>query len=362
MRYRRLGASGLRVSEIGFGCGDTAGILVRAEPSTRRRAVERALELGINYFDTGPSYGKGISETRLGVTLRELGVRPIIATKVDLMPHQLDDIAGAVVSSCEESLRRLQVDVIDVLQVHNAPTFVRRPPGVHGFEQLWIEDYLRPGGALEGLERLRRQGKVLVVGCTAESADAEAVLRLIREPGFGALGLNYHLLNPSAGLPVPPGLRLPRDFRQLVDAAAALGVGVVTFSPLAMGALSDGALAGEPRHPTGGGPAYADSARFARDVARASRFAFLAHPGSRSLAQAATRFALEQPGISTVVGGFSAIEHLEEAVACSDAEPLSPSDLARMEMVWRANLEAPRVSDPPGGPQPVRTRQPTPRR
>ncbi|MCY4582752.1 MAG: aldo/keto reductase, partial [Chloroflexi bacterium] len=122
MRYRMMGATGIRVSEIGFGSGDNAGLLVKGEPEVQLRAIERALELGINYFDTSPDYGKGLAEENIGKAMREIGFRPVLATKVEIMPDELDHIADAVVESLEDSLRRLQVDHVDVLQIHHPPS------------------------------------------------------------------------------------------------------------------------------------------------------------------------------------------------------------------------------------------------
>jgi L-glyceraldehyde 3-phosphate reductase len=337
MRYRRIGRSDVEVSEVGFGCGDTAGIMIRAEPAEQRRAVARAVELGVTYFDTGPSYGKGASEANLGRVLKELGVRPLIATKVDVMPHQLDDLAAAIVRNTERSLARLGVDYVDVLQVHNAPTNVRRPPGVYGFEQMWVEDYLRPGGALEGLERVRRQGKARLVGFTAESMDHEAVARLLDCVAVDIIGLPFHLLNPTAGVAKPDGLEVSRDFHQLIDRAQRMGVGVASFGPLGLGVLSDAALAGQPRHPIGGGPIYADTARYERDLARGRQLAFLSRPG-RSLAQAAVQFVLKQRGVSTAIGGFSSVDHLEEIVASQHAADLLEAEWHRLTMLWETNF------------------------
>lgn len=72
MEYRSLGRTGLRVSALGFGCSNGAGLMVRGAPKDRERTVARALELGINYFDTAPSYGDGLSELHLGDALRAL--------------------------------------------------------------------------------------------------------------------------------------------------------------------------------------------------------------------------------------------------------------------------------------------------
>ena len=153
-----MGATGIRVSEIGFGSGDNAGLLVKGEPEVQIRAIERALELGINYFDTSPDYGKGLAETNIGKAMREIGFRPVIATKVEIMPDELDHIADAVVESLEESLERLQVDYVDVLQIHNPPS-IETDTTVPGWLHLGLEDYLGAGGAMEGMERLRRAGK-----------------------------------------------------------------------------------------------------------------------------------------------------------------------------------------------------------
>jgi L-glyceraldehyde 3-phosphate reductase len=341
MEYRSVGSTGLRISEIGFGCGDTAGILVRAEPVVRRRAVERAIELGVNYFDTAPSYGRGLSETNLGLVLRELGVRPVVTTKVDIMPDQLDHVANAVVANTEASLKRLNLDYVDILEIHNAPTNVREPAGIHGFERLSVDDYLRPNGALEGLERVRRQGKTRFLGFTAPSADYAAMARLIDEGSFSMVNITYNLLNPSAGVAVPHGLEVARDYQQIIDRAQASGVGVAIISPLGAGVLNDQAISGGARHPVGGGPAYDDDSRYRADLAKAARFGFLSRPGTRSLAQTAVRFILMHPGVTTVLGGYSEVAHLEEFVCCSSAADLSAVDLARIEMIWRANFAQP---------------------
>src|SRR5439155_17289152 len=115
------------------------------------RAIERAIELGINYFDESPDYGDGVSETNLGKALRELGVRPIITTKVEVREANLGDVAGHVERSVDASLERLDVDYVDVVQIHNGPTVTR--PNLQGrdYRILGVEDYLGRNGALEGL-------------------------------------------------------------------------------------------------------------------------------------------------------------------------------------------------------------------
>ncbi|MCA8838283.1 MAG: aldo/keto reductase, partial [Proteobacteria bacterium] len=82
MDYRTLGKTGLQVSALGFGCGDVGGLIVRGEPVERERAVARALELGVNYFDPASQYGKGHSEINLGQAWKALKVEAYVGTKV----------------------------------------------------------------------------------------------------------------------------------------------------------------------------------------------------------------------------------------------------------------------------------------
>src|SRR5258705_13769684 len=97
MEYRTLGRTGLKVSALGFGCGDVGGLMVRGTPAERERGVARALEHGINYLDTAPSYGSGESEKNLGQVLRALkptAPTAIVGTKWRLVAADLADVAG----------------------------------------------------------------------------------------------------------------------------------------------------------------------------------------------------------------------------------------------------------------------------
>ena len=119
MEYRVLGRTSLRVSALGFGCGNVGGLMVRGTPAERERAVARALELGVNFFDTAPAYGDGVSEQHLGQALQALQAQCLVATKVRLGADGLADPATAVTRSLETSLRRLRRDRVDLLQLHD---------------------------------------------------------------------------------------------------------------------------------------------------------------------------------------------------------------------------------------------------
>ena len=337
MQYRSIASAAVAISEIGFGCGGTAGLMVRGSAIEQRRVIERALEAGVNYFDVAPDYGNGKAEENLGRVLRELSVRPYITTKVEIRAENLADVAGHVVRSAEASLRRLGVDYVDFLQIHNAPASAQPTQAEHAYAHLALDHYLGPGGALEGLERLKRDGKTRFLGFIVRGGDVDAVDLVLNTRMFHLVNASYHLLNPTAGQPAPYGMRVDVDWGQVIERAEQLGVGVAVYSPLANGLLTDTVLAGASAHPLSGSrlPRQADYPKLVR---RAQALGFLAVHGLQSLSQVAYRFVLMSTGVTTVLGGFSEMSHLEEALAAAQSGPLAREDLTRIEMVWRANF------------------------
>ena len=126
MEYRELGRTGLQVSSLGFGCGNVGGLIIRGPHQDRVRGVARAMEAGINYFDTAPSYGNGQSEQNLGEVLRELQANVYVGTKVRVGPQELGNLREAIVRSVEASLQRLGRESVDLIQLHNRVTRQRQ--------------------------------------------------------------------------------------------------------------------------------------------------------------------------------------------------------------------------------------------
>jgi aryl-alcohol dehydrogenase-like predicted oxidoreductase len=336
VKYRKVPSAGLSLSEVGFGCGGNAGLMTKGSAEEQRRVVARALELGINYFDTAPDYGGGIAEANLGRLMRDLKFRPILTSKVEVRKADLGDVSGHVVRSAEASLARLGVDCLDFLQIHNGPAASAPALEGRGYAQLWIEDFLKAGGALDGLTRLVRDGKARAIGFVCRGEDAAEVRRLLETGAFHLLNVHYSLLNPTAGAPKPEGLQVDRDYGGVLDDAAAKGVGTAIYSALASGALTDQAVAGTPRHPLSGS-GNQEAGALGRAAQRAAALKFLSHPG-RTLAQAAFRFPLMHPGVTTVLGGFSSLEQLEELATVPDQAPVEPTEMAKTAAVWRTNF------------------------
>src|SRR5690349_25021617 len=103
---RALGRTGMTVPVVGFGCGNVGGLLIRGTPAEQRDGVAMALEAGMRYFDTAPSYGDGISETALGRALRDLRADALVGTKFNVAPDEAD-LGAAIRASLHASLARL---------------------------------------------------------------------------------------------------------------------------------------------------------------------------------------------------------------------------------------------------------------
>lgn len=337
MRYRSVGNTDIVISEIGFGCGGNAGLMVRGEMHEQIRVIERALALGVNYFDNAPDYGAGKAEENLGRALREINVRPVINSKVEIRAADLGDIAGHVVRSAEESLRRLGIERLDLFQVHNGPS--RSRPLLEGkaYRQLWLEDFLRPGGACEGILHLKAVGKIRHAGFICRGNDADAVMELLDTGLFSLINVPYTLLNPTAGLPRPARLEA-KDFGNVIQIAISRGASAAIYSPLAGGMLTDAFLIGAAQHSLAR-PVDRVSAAVRIQAPRVAKLTFVPDEGE-SLAQAAYKFILSNPGVATVLGGFSALEQVEELCEVSGRGPIAPEKIRRLKALWNSNFEA----------------------
>ena len=119
MQRRKLGRTGLEVSVLGYGAGAVGGLFTKGAAQDQERAVARAIEAGINYFDTAARYGDGESERNLGRVLKALKADVVVGTKFRLTAADRADVAGLITRSTEESLKRMGRDHVDLLQLHN---------------------------------------------------------------------------------------------------------------------------------------------------------------------------------------------------------------------------------------------------
>jgi aryl-alcohol dehydrogenase-like predicted oxidoreductase len=325
MEMRAFGRSGMQISLLGFGCGAVGGLMVRGSPADQERAIARALEVGVNYFDTAVQYGNGASERNLGAALKKLRpANPIVATKVRLASADFEHIADAVARSLDGSLKRLGVDRVDIFHLHNAITVKG------GGESLSAQQVL--DDVVPAFSRLRDQGKTRFLGITAVG-DTAALHRVIDARAFDSAQVVYNMLNASAAMPLPANYPA-QDYARLFDHTTAAGVGVVGIRVLAGGALTGSTV----RHPIAG-PAPApigSAASYDSDLEHARRLEPLLKDGfAASLTEAATRFAISHPAVGTILVGMATPEQFEQALAAVRKGPLPQAALDRLTSLQR---------------------------
>ena len=329
MQYRNIGQTGLRVSEIGFGCGNNAVLMVKAPYEDQVKTVRRALDAGINFFDTAFAYGLGKSEENLGRILKDLGANPVISTKIRLEADAVSDVKAATVRAVEAGLKRLGRDRVDFVQLHTRVTLER---GADKRFSLTPTDVLGPNGVIAGFKAMRDRGNAGFFGFSG-LGDPKALHELVDSGEFHGFQCYYNLLNPSAGHAVPPEFSA-LDYGLILDRAAAKGMGAFVIRVLAAGALtSDPSTGGG-----GSGQTLSPGSDYPMDLQRAEKVQVALGVDKKNLTQAAIRFGLMNPKVSTVLVGFSNTTHVDEAVACSGVPGLSDEQMGQVRKLWQTDF------------------------
>jgi len=319
MERRRLGRTGLQVSVLGYGAGAVGGLFTKGAAVDQERAMARAIEAGINYFDTAAIYGNGESERNLGRALKALKADVVVGTKVRLVAEHRKDVAGAIVRGMEDSLKRMGRDHVDLFQLHNP--LAAQDAG----DKLAVDIALEQ--VAPAMEKLKASGKTRFIGFSGVGEPA-ALLRAVDSKLFDTVQVVYNALNPSAGGPMPagaPGL----DYGRLLDKAMAADMGTIIIRALAGGALSGTT----DRHPLAmqDVPPIGSAPDFASDVARAKELEPLVRDGvAGSLTELGERFVISHPAVSTMLIGYSTLDHLEAAIAAVEKGPLPDAALQRL--------------------------------
>jgi len=315
MRYRRLGAAGVKVSEVSLGSWLTYGGHV--EDAAAEACVHRAYELGVNLFDTADVYRRGEAERVVGRALRSYPRESyVLATKCFFPmgdgPNDRGLSRKHVVESVHASLRRLGTDYVDLLQCH------RFDPDTP------LEETLR------ALDDLVSAGKVLYVGVSEWTAEQLDEARAIAD---------RLLLRPIASNQPQYSLLWRRIESDVIPVSERVGVGQIVWSPLAQGVLTGKYRAGEPtpRDSRAGHP-DPQTSQFVRlfmrdDVLEAvAGLRPIADDLGLSMAQLAIAWTLRQPNVASAIVGASRPEQLDDNCAASGVE-LPPDALLRIDEV-----------------------------
>jgi aryl-alcohol dehydrogenase-like predicted oxidoreductase len=326
---------GMRLSRIGFGCGDNARLMVGDDRRLQERTVARALERGITYFDTAAKYGGGRSEQNLGAVLRALGTASadaVVGSKLLLDPGPAAISPAAVRAAVEGSLRRLGRDRIELYQLHDrvvTPSGGGWAPG--GSRRLTPAEVLGPGGVAETLQRLRSEGVIGELGLTTFGGDPAAVAEIVASGVFASINSSVHLLNPTA-LHRPAADWPVLDYDGIAARAAEAGLAV-----LAIRVLGGGRLVAGGGSPAGRVRAADRDVRWDPAVGREVARAVAEHgPGT---VRAALGWVLAWPQITTAICGLSTPEHVDAACdVAGDIEAGRPAWSPAEARAWATRL------------------------
>lgn len=320
MRYRRLGKTGYEVSEIGFGTWGIAGTQWgKRDDREAVRALHRAIDLGVNFIDTALVYGNGHSERLIGSVLRERRERIYVATKIPPQNRRWPARPGVplrevfplthIVECTEQSLQNLQTDHIALQQFH-----------------VWSDEWVREDEWREAIHLLKKQGKVRAFGISTNDHQPWNGIAALRTGEIDTVQVIYHIFDQT-----------PEEV--LFPLCRELEIGVIVRSPLDEGGLTGRITPDVEFEESDWRRHYFSGDRKRQVYERVKALDFVFHDGITTLAEAALRFCLSHPAVSTVIPGMRTSGHVEANCAVSDGRPLSPEDLVKLRAhVWPRNF------------------------
>ncbi|MGI8913517.1 MAG: aldo/keto reductase [Chloroflexota bacterium] len=298
MQTRLLGATGLEVSAVGWG---GAGITLYGGVADDQvfATLDRARELGVNYWDTAPLYGRGKSEELIGRYLSSMGggIAPVVATKVGYLPDGFDYSFDATMHCLEGSMRRLRLDHLPLVQIHD-------------IEHSSLAFIMSRKGAYAALARMKAEGVVGHIGVSGGPPDLLLEAIETREFETVITHSRYTLLNTSAG-------------ERLIPRARELGIGVINGGPYATGILATGPIAGAHVQ-------YREAPAEVLEHVQTMQEFFAAN--GLELREAALGLSLINPGITVTIPGARSPQELEDNVAVTE---IDAADLKKILLAWR---------------------------
>lgn len=311
MRYRKLGKSGIEVSEIGFGGWGIGGGWGRQDDQEALRALRRALDLGVTFFDTALAYGDGHSERLIGQAVAGMRDRVVIATKIPpktyrwpVLPHEpITETFPAdwIIECTEKSLQNLNTDYIDVQQLH-----------------AWTPSYLQQLEWYEALARLKEEGKIRAFGVSANDWDPYGPVDLVKSGLIDTVQVIYNIFEQ-------------RPAEALLPAALEHNVGIIVRVPFEEGLLT-GQMGPDHVFEEADWRAHWLTPERLREAARRVEALkpFLAEDRP-TLAALALKFCLSHPAVSTVIPGMRRPAHVEANCAVSDGKLLPAEELEALK-------------------------------
>lgn len=319
MKYRSLGRSAEQVSEIGHGTWAMGNMWGPRDDATALAALARGIEGGVNFIDTAWVYGDGHSERLVGQTLKKFPQKIFVATKCPPKNRRWPAKAGIplkevfpgdyLIQMTEASLKNLNVDCVDLQQLH-----------------VWNDEWLQEGDWQEAVARLKQQGKIRYFGVSLNDHEPDSGLRLVASGLVDSVQVIFNLFDQS-----------PRE--RLFPLCREKNVGVIVRVPFDEGGLT-GTLTPDTRFSKGDWRIhYFKGERLKETCERAAQFQFMLRGEIQTPAQAALKFCLSEPAVSTVIPGMRQLAHVEANLAVSEFPDFSPEELKRAHALsWPRNF------------------------
>jgi len=311
MNYRNLGRTGIRVSEVGYGAWGIGGVQwTGGDDDEARRALNLAIDSGLNFIDTALAYGRGHSERLVGEVARSRSEQIFIATKIPpknlQWPAQavpLEEVfpADYIVECTEKSLRNLGVETIDLQQFH-----------------VWHDNWVERTEWIEAIAKLRQQGKIRHIGISINDYQPANVIKALRTGHIDAVQVIYNIFEQA-----------PND--ELYPVCRELNIGVLARVPFDEGGLT-GAITPDTVFPEDDFRSwFFRGDRKQKVFDRVEKLKALLGAEANTLPELALRFTLSHDAVSTVIPGMRSTRHVESNIACSDGRKLSADLLERLK-------------------------------
>ena len=324
MKQRPLGATGYKVSEIGYGAWGLGADMWRGvDDAEGRKALREAIDQGVTFFDTALAYGNGHSERVIGDVLKDdiRAGRAIVATKIPpknsrwpaRAEYRLTDVFPAkYIKDCtERSLKNLRMDALHVQQLHV-------------WNDVWLDDPAWQD-SLQQIVKLKEQGKVLHWGISINDHAPETALKALTNPIFETAQVIYNIYDRSPE-------------QALFALARKKPLGIIVRVPFGEGALTGQIKADTVFPPGDWRDGYFAGDRKAEAERRAKGLAALLDGEAQSLPELALRFILSTPDVSTIIPGMRRPAHVRQNTMTSDKGPLSPAMLTKLKShAWDKN-------------------------
>ena len=337
MEKRILGRTGIEVSEIGHGTWTMGSMWGPLDDREAIASLKRSLELGVSFIDTAFVYGDGHSEQLIGRVLRETGSKAFVATKVPPKNYQWPARhhvpvtqtfpADHIVKFTETSLKNLKMNCVDLQQLH-----------------VWSDNWLTDSSWIEGVERLKSQGKIRFFGISINDHEPDSALKMVESGLIDSVQVIYNIFDQT-----------PEE--KLFPLCQKKNVAVIARVPFDEGSLTGKFTPGH-KFPKGDWRVkYFTPERLNETCARVERVKhvilrqqpkdltspsggfFADAQNDMTLPQAALKFCLAHPAVSTVIPGMRTVAHVEDNCAASDGKLLARDELAELKKhAWPRNF------------------------